>query len=106
MYTQVSFRLDLVMSLASRTIVMSSAGGMRINFMFVSQSSLFQTSSALSRELTEGTPTARHTQQGFGWLGRLKQGVTNLVTRQQDTSELSQDKDVDRYVLVLKVPHT
>lgn len=53
-----------------------------------------QTSSVVSRELTEGTPTTRHTQTGF--LGKLKQGVTSLVTRQQDTSELTQEQGVDR----------
>jgi len=65
----------------------------RIYFAF-SESSLFHTSSSLSRELTEGTPTTRQTQSGF--VGKLKKGVTNLVTRQQDTSELTQEQGVDR----------
>ena len=59
------------------------------------QSSWFHSSSSLSRELTEGTPTTRETQSGF--VGKLKQGVTNLVTRQQDTAELTQEQGVDRY---------
>ena len=36
-------------------------------------------------------------------MGKLKKGVTNLVTRQQDTSELTQEQGVDRYAQVLSV---